>query len=168
LRGYDDAVNRAWAFLCETQRSDGRWESYWWTTDLQATTQAILLGRIVGSDACDACDRALAWCLERQRPEGNWLDDQFGVPSAMATALALVIVKGHDDRAFARGAAWLSGIGRGDGSWDAAPTLRIPPPWILDPTSFKAWRIDGLGSGVIVRDHHRTYTTATVIHALLS
>jgi len=100
--------------------------------------------------------------------EGNWLDDQFGVPSAMATALALVIVKGHDDRAFARGAAWLSGIGRGDGSWDAAPTLRIPPPWILDPTSFKAWRIDGLGSGVIVRDHHRTYTTATVIHALLS
>jgi hypothetical protein len=53
-----------------------------------------------------------------------------------------------------------------DGGWPSDPVLRIPPPDLVEPSSYRAWRADALGTGVVVRDQHRLFTTAACVSAL--
>jgi hypothetical protein len=44
--------------------------------------------------------------------------------------------------------------------------MRIPPPWTAKPDHQK-YRVDELGTGVIVHDHNHLFTTALCLSALV-
>ena len=165
--GEKEAAERAWHRLVSLQAPDGRWPSYWWTSDLVAAAQTSLLARELGTTGENSLARAIAWCERTQAPDGAWHDGLDGRPSAFATALALLVL-GRDGHARARerGVDWLLARQRRDGGWDGEPSLRLPPPWLLKPSEWSTWQIDGRGAGAIVRDASGAYTTATVLRAL--
>jgi len=163
---YPAAAERAWAHLAAIQQPDGRWRSYWWTSDLYATAQAVALARDLGQGE-EAVARARDWCLAEQAADGGWRDGRTGHPSAFATALALLVLAPDGSPvAVARGRDRLLAMRRADGGWDGEHALRLPPPWILDPREWDNWTPDALASGAIVRDAGGSYVTATALRAL--
>jgi squalene cyclase len=155
----------AWRYVSRRQREDGSWASYWWTTHHYPTLQAVALASDVGDQA--AAQRAAAWALREQDEDGGF--SAPGVPtSAFATAMSLSVLlraggRGcRVDRAVER----LLALQEADGGWSSHPIMRIPPPGLAEPDRQEAWRVDGLGTGVVVRDQHRTFTTAACVGAL--
>jgi hypothetical protein len=150
------AAAAAWRFVRAGQRPDGSWPSYWWTSPLYGTAQAVVLARRFGDDA--ALDRAAGWLLAR-RPGGQ------GPPGAFAAALSLSIllearVGGPPlDEALGE----LLALQADDGGWPSAPIMRVPLPGDVDPDR---WRPVRLGTGLVVADQHRTFTSAACIAAL--
>jgi Prenyltransferase and squalene oxidase repeat/Squalene-hopene cyclase C-terminal domain len=155
----------AWRYVSSRQRADGSWASYWWTTNHHPTLQAVALAIEVGDNT--AVKRAAHWTLREQGQDGGW--SAPGAPaSAFATALSLSIllrarVSGPPvDRAIQR----LLELQDADGGWPSHPIMRIPPPGLAEPDNHDSWRIDGLGTGVVVRDQHRMFTTSVCVGAL--
>jgi hypothetical protein len=131
-------ADSAWRYVRSRQRADGSWASYWWTSPLR-----------------------------EQGDDGGW--SAPGAPtSAFATALALsVLIRAgksgaHVDRSTER----LFALQDADGGWPSHPTMRIPPPGLVEPDSHDEWRTDALGTGVVIRDQHRTFTSALCLGAL--
>jgi squalene-hopene/tetraprenyl-beta-curcumene cyclase len=125
----------------------------------------VALASDVGDHA--AVRHAAAWALREQNKDGGWWAP--GVPtSAFATAMSLSVLlragarSPQVDRAVER----LLALQEADGGWPSHPIMRIPPPGLAEPDRHESWRVDGLGTGVIVRDQHRTFTTAACVGAL--
>jgi hypothetical protein len=155
----------AWRYVSSRQRPDGSWASYWWTTNHYPTLQAVALAAEMGAE--EAVKRAADWALREQCQDGGW--SAPGAPtSAFATALSLSVlvragVRGpHVDRAVER----LQALQDADGGWPSQPIMRIPPPDLAEPDDRDTWRSDELGTGVVVRDQHRTFTTSVCVGAL--
>lgn len=53
-----------------------------------------------------------------------------------------------------------------DGGWPGHASMRIPPTGVAEPEGYQSWRVDGLGTGVIVRDQNRLFTTAACVSVL--
>jgi squalene cyclase len=158
-------AERAWRYVERRQSADGGWSSYWWEGGHYPTLQAVALARALGDSA--ATVRAAEWALSEQLVGGAW-GVRGGEPSAFATALALSVLlpaREHSEAA-RRGLLALAALQDDDGGWPAHASMRIPPPHVVEPDGYGSWRIDGLGTGVIVRDHHRLFTTATCVGAL--
>lgn len=161
----DGAAEAAWRYVSSRQRANGSWASYWWTTHHYPTLQAVALASEVHDGA--AVRRAANWALREQGQDGGW--PAHGAPtSAFATALSLSVllragVSGpRVDLAMER----LLALQDADGGWPSHPIMRIPPPGLAEPDDHRSWRSDGLGTGVVVRDQHRTFTTAACVGAL--
>lgn len=155
----------AWRYVSRRQGEDGSWASYWWTTHHYPTFQAVALACEVGDHA--AVQRAAAWALREQDEDGGW--PAPGVPtSAFATAMSLSVLlrAGERGRAVDRAVERLLALQQADGGWPSHPIMRIPPPGLAEPGRHESWRIDGLGTGVVVRDQHRTFTAAACVAAL--
>jgi hypothetical protein len=96
----------------------------------------------------------------------------LGVPgpacSAFATALSLAVLvrSGGHGEAVERGLLALVSLQEGDGGWPAHAAMRIPPPHVAEPDDYSLWREDGLGAGVVVRDHQRLFTTSACVSTL--
>lgn len=155
----------AWRYVSLRQRPDGSWASYWWTTHHYPTLQAVALAIEMGDQA--AAKRAADWALREQGHDGGW--SAPGVPtSAFATALSLSVLlhAGVEGPPIDRATARLLELQHADGGWPSHPIMRIPPPWLAEPGDHRLWRLDGLGTGVVVRDQHRMFTTSTCLAAL--
>ena len=63
------------------------------------------------------------------------------------------------------GSSPLAGAQNADRSWPSALILRIPPPLTTDPGRRSKWG-SGAGTGVIISDQRRCFTTAAVLSAL--
>lgn len=162
---FSAAAELAWQYVAGRQVTDGGWRSYWWVERHYPTLQAVALGCTRGDT--DSVSRAVAWTLAQQRPNGCW-STTGGEQSAFATALSLAVlllVGGHDDAA-RRGLSPLVEMQQHDGSWPAHASMRIPPPHVAEPDGYESWRTDGLGTGVVVSDRHRLFTTAASVWAL--
>ncbi|MCY1047593.1 hypothetical protein OV208_40215 [Corallococcus sp. bb12-1] len=159
-------ASRAWSFLASRQRGDGLWHSYWWNTPLYPTSLACRLGLALG--AIPAVRRAAASVAAWQAREGGFGLRAGDPPCPFATALAVQVLRsaGAHDGALARGCRWLADHQQPDGAWDSEPVLCIPHPERLEPGPGDPWRVDALGTGVVLRDQHRLYTTATCVAAL--
>jgi hypothetical protein len=159
----------AWRYLRARQGPAGSWRSYWWVDDLYPTAQAVALARAAapGDDGRKAAARAAAWAAARQASDGSWASQADGA-SAFVTALGVVVLTSA--RGFAasaaRGVAALVGQQQADGGWASSPILRIPPPHVVEPDDVGHWREDALGTGVVISDRGRLYTTATALNAL--
>jgi len=169
------ALRAAWRFVRERQTDDGRWRSYWWTTPLYATCQAVAFARAQPTvqGAASAVRRAIRWTIETQRADGGWGPPRASSPRAFDTALGMMILSrgepGHAVRAaLLRARDCLRGMQLQSGRWPVEAILRIPPPSSVRPDNYRAWRRDELGTGVVVPDHHAAFTTATAIAALAS
>jgi squalene-hopene/tetraprenyl-beta-curcumene cyclase len=160
-----EGAEAAWRYVCTRQREDGSWASYWWTTHHYPTLQAVALASEVADHA--AAQRAVAWALREQAQDGGW--PAPGVPtSAFATAMSLSVLLRAGERGSPvdRAVERLLELQQADGGWPSHPIMRIPPPGLAEPDRQESWRIDGLGTGVVVRDQHRTFTTAACVGAL--
>lgn len=160
----------ALAFLEARRGDDGTWTSYWWNGLGYATYHAARTLLVAGRLSHGQLGGTHAALLARQRPDGGWSDGPAPGGGAFATAHAVLTLLLDPTRttgaAAARGVQWLLGHQRRDGSWRALPILRIPPPMVRDPGQLAAWRVDALGTGVLLADQHRLFTTAAALRAV--
>jgi squalene-hopene/tetraprenyl-beta-curcumene cyclase len=149
--GRSAEANAAWRYIRSRQRDDGSWSSYWWTSPHYATQQAVELAVSFGDH--DAVGIATGWVLRTQG-----LD-------AFATALSLSVLldAGMSGEAVEGAIAQLAALQEDDGGWPSHPIMRIPLPGDTDPDRRRLVRI---GHGIVVRDQHRTFTSAACVAAL--
>jgi hypothetical protein len=143
----DPRLGPALAFLHRSQGADGVWQSYWWSTFLYGT----------------------AWNLEVLARQGRAFDRErcrarlLAVPlDATSFELALLLRSLHALDEHGRDAAIVAELHRTqrpDGSWDAAPMLRV-----TDRRCHAPWQ--DASPGRLYGDGRRLLTTATVLGAL--
>jgi squalene-hopene/tetraprenyl-beta-curcumene cyclase len=158
-------ADAAWRYARARQRADGSWSSYWWTSPHYATLQAVELAVSLGDH--DAAGRAAEWAIRSQADDGAWSTPGVAT-SAFATALSLSVLLNAEAsrRPVDRAISTLAALQDDDGGWPSHPMMRIPLPSDADPDRRRRWRFGGLGRGVVVRDQHRTFTSAACVAAL--
>jgi squalene-hopene/tetraprenyl-beta-curcumene cyclase len=167
----DRAARAALDFLLASQSESGWWEAYWWDGRIYSTSLAVraLLTADPGAHLA-AVERAVDWMIGIQRPDGGWNNGVQGRSAAFQTALALLaLVDSGSEPALSaaeRGANWLLRNQLDDGSWKSCPILRVPDPDDLAPWTRSEWRTSNKGTGILVRDHRRVFTTATAFAGL--
>ena len=155
----------AWRYVRWRQRDDGSWGSYWWISPHYTTLQAVHLALVLGDD--DPVGRAAGWAARRQSDDGGW-SAPGAATSAFATALSLSVLLsagasgGRVEKAISR----LAALQDDDGGWRSHPIMRIPLPGDVDPDRRRRLRPGWVGRGVVVRDQHRTFTSAACVAAL--
>ena len=165
-------IQSALAYIRKQQESDGYWESYWWDGRVYGTCHAIKALQMAGLDKGDKrrCHKAVQWLLRVQLKNGSWNNGIAGNGRPFHTALAiqalLSIGESKIQEAVAKGINWLLQEQVDDGSWRSYAILRVPHPWTLFPWE-EHFLEQNNGTGVIVRDHLRQFTTATVLGALM-
>ncbi|MDB5868267.1 MAG: hypothetical protein JWP96_599 [Polaromonas sp.] len=138
----------AMRYLKSSQRPDGLWNSYWWTSCLYATQASLAFLDAAG-----------------ERPDAARLTASLGripAPAAFESALLLMCLALLGKAGQPLAAAHARGLQAGqlpDGSWPSRPMLRltarsIGEPWLLPE------------AGPVFSDEKRLFTTATVLAAL--
>lgn len=155
-------------YLLSKQQEKGQWEAYWWTSHVYSTSFAILA--LNGVDDL-AVFKACEWLVAEKGNFDYWINPATGNPSPFYTALALKGLFAADRYAYNesiyRGVLWLMDQQYDDGSWFSDRILRIPPPHVYHPDKeVRQWKHANFGTGVIVDDHNRIFTTATVYNFL--
>jgi squalene cyclase len=162
---FRDAAAAAWSYVRSRQRDDGSWHSYWWTSAHYPTLQAVRLARTFGDDG--PVTRAAEWALRAQLDDGGWAATGAAVsPFATALSISILACAGERGPCVARAVERLGALQEPDGAWPSHPMMRIPPPGVAEPDDHRGWRSDGLGTGVVIRDQHRLFTTAACVAAL--
>lgn len=146
-------------YLLAARDDSGGWTSYWWPGHSYNTffaLQALLMA--------EATDAAQPHALERSSGDGR----RRGVFETALRVLTLLLVPDDQaQRAAGTEVAWLLGCQRADGGWDSRPMLRIPPPTQEDVRALGAWSTDARrGSGVVIADPRRIFTSAAALWAL--
>ena len=156
-------------YLLKEEDKNGLWQCYWWKDYAYPTYQslrALIMGRVKELHFTLTCQTI----MNLQNKDGGWSSDNAGDSEVFTTAfniLTLMLFPSEDALASAgRGAAWLLETQKADGGWPSAPILRIPPPMVRQHNNVKKWHLDSLGTGVIIADQRRLFTTAAAIWAL--
>jgi hypothetical protein len=156
-------ADAAWRYVRARQRLDGSWSSYWWTSPHYATRQAVGLAALLEDRG--AVDRAADWALRRQAGDGTWsASDAASSAFATALSLSLLLNAGATGHPVECAVSRLAALQDDDGGWPSHPILRIPLPGDVEPDRRRRWRLGG--RGLVVRDHHRTFTSAACLAAL--
>jgi hypothetical protein len=145
------------------------WSSYWWTSDVYATSFAIQ-ALAHHPEIKSRCESPALWLAHEQETSGYWSNPATQEPSAFYTALAIKALHVHNakgfDKSIAKGVDWILKNQMTDGSWLTSRILRIPATDVLDPSTVKRWRKSSFGVNCIVDDHNRLFTTSTVLNTL--
>jgi squalene cyclase len=161
-------IQAACDYLLKEQEDSGEWRSYWWKGFAYPTYQALralAMARRLNNEMGEA----ITFLLSCQNEDGGWASCE-GDSEAFETAFSVLSVMLAPTMPtmdpVCRSISWLLDTQSDDGSWPSVPTLRIPPPMIRDVDSFGSWRIDEDGTGVIISDGARLFTSAAVLRAL--
>lgn len=156
-------------YLLNNQNKEGYWDSYWWTSPIYATSWAVqaLSEQLEYREQCaKACD----WMLKRQLDTGAWINPFTNEQSAFYTALAVKALVIYDSKKFAaeleKASSWLINQQTMDGSWQTSRILAIPATDVMKISEVTHWRKSSFGVNIVVDDHNRVFTTATVVNAL--
>jgi squalene-hopene/tetraprenyl-beta-curcumene cyclase len=158
-------------YLKERRSRSGLWQSYWWAGRSYCTFQALKAFAVAGRRAGHGKELADT-LLTQQKADGSWdhAADIAGPGNVFETAfaaLALLLLGEAKTRApVIKAVAWLVDAQREDGSWSSVPILRIPPPHVRDPATMAHWRRSDMGTGVIIADERRLFTSAAALWAL--
>jgi squalene-hopene/tetraprenyl-beta-curcumene cyclase len=132
-RSCDPAVARGLDYLLGEQESDGSWFGRWGTNYIYGTWSALLALNAARVDKrSPPIRRAVAWLIERQRPDGGWGEDggsywadaprgegKESTASQTAWALLALMSAGEvDNPAIARGVRYLLETQQPHGLWD--------------------------------------------------
>lgn len=167
-----ESILRALRYLSQERKESGVWRSYWWNGYAYSTYHA--LKALHWGDALTAQERreVAQHLLTLQRPDGSWSNrenlQQSGIAFETAfVILALLLSPGPEVlKAAEKAVKWLIACQNEDGSWPTAPILRIPPPRVKNPNDLKKWHLNREGTGVIIEDGLRLFTSAAVLWAL--
>lgn len=146
-------ADAAWRYVRSQQRADGSWSAYWWTSPHYTTLQAVELALSLGDHG--PVGRAAEWAIRGQADDGAF---------ATALSLSLLLAAGASGQPVERAISRLVTLQDADGGWPSDPIMRIPLPGDVDPDRRRRFRL--LGSGLVVRDQHRTFTSAACVAAL--
>jgi squalene cyclase len=166
----DEGIQKAAIYITAERNARGLWDSYWWKGYAYGTYQALKALSLCKALTAEIAENAANSLLSDQRYDGGWNDwsgiesEVFGTAFALSSLLLL-----QNDRALPsveRGMQWLVGQQRSDGSFPTAPMLKIPPPMVKDPAAVRRWRKDGMGTGVMIEDKRRIFTTSAALQVL--
>lgn len=192
----DEQRRAALGYLRRVQREGGKWRGYWWPNDSYPTAlaTAVLVDAESVAARASVLD-AVEWALSQFEENGSVLGAAFRTASPFATACCLRVLAAGDRltgsggrcdgvverrdatdggrweavNATARDALdWLSRQQNADGSWAASATLQVPPPDEPDPAAYDEYETGKPRVGGVHLDRERTFTTATVLEALLA
>jgi len=145
------------------------WKSYWWTSDIYATSFAIR-AFCSGSYTTEAAKKACDWLCINQHRNGSWWHTSRARENAFYTAHAVLALMHADFKKYKANIdaaiTWLVQHQTEDGSWKSDRILRIPSTGTLNPEDVKKWRNSSFGVNILVDDHNRVFTTSTVLNAL--
>ena len=165
-----ETIQKAAKFLLSKREKSGIWSSYWWKGYSYSTYHALKTLCMCRAILPSQKEETISFLLSQQREDGGW-NDAFGLNSEVfATAfvsLSLMLNPYHETlSAVHRGMSWLVKKQNIDGSWSTQPILRIPPSDITNPDFIQDWPRNRLGTGVIVADEERLFTSAAALWAL--
>lgn len=142
-------IKKAIQYLSKTQLSDGRWHSYWWNSDIYATSNAASVISDKNIYVKKACKYLSDECLN------------LSIPFYLALCLnGLMLCYEHYNKLIDKGVKKLIELQQNDGSWDSYPILMFPLPSDIQPWESKKRRDDD------TNDQNRTFTTATCLQTL--
>ncbi len=172
-----EEIRAALDYLRRQQNALGYWEAYWWDGRLYGTCQSVQALNKAGAAADEShCRLAMQWLLHQQLDDGSWSRDGKGqttgqpFPTALAVQALLELPDEAGRAAAARGVQWLLQEQVEDGSWCSYPILRMSRPWSHAPWTEAHVEVatENMGTGILVRDHQRLFTSATILNALLA
>ncbi|NQX54902.1 hypothetical protein HQN86_14870 [Pedobacter panaciterrae] len=162
---YDDTIG----YLLKQQHDEGYISSYWWTSPIYATSFSLMALSKTKKHA-DAAARMACWLSNIQNSDGCWYNPAVNEPSALYTALAMKALLQFNDKHYTeeiqKGAEWLLRNQTGDGSWPTNRVLLLPATNVIQLETVEQWRKSSFGVNVIIDDHNRVFTTATVLNTL--
>lgn len=168
-----DRVTRGLEYLLGKRTTEGVWRSYWWKGCAYSTFQALQALALAGIWSPSDALKVEQYFVARQLSTGAWGGNREPeeAPDAFETAFVLLALSMCNRPAVSfsveHGVKWLLSAQNEDGSWPSAPILRIPAPRVRKPDRARNWRLNGIGTGVIIRDEARLFTTAAVLWALI-
>lgn len=126
------AVQKAIAFLKETQEPEGCWFGRWGVNYVYGTWQAVCGLRLLGQDMNEAwIQKAGQWLKQVQQEDGSFGEtaDTYEDPSLKGKGpstpsqtawgtMTMLAIFGHDDEDVQRGVRWLCDTQLQSGSWD--------------------------------------------------
>jgi squalene cyclase len=164
----DEGIQKAAIYITAGRNARGLWDSYWWKGYAYGTYQALKALSLCKALTPEVAEKAADSLLSDQGDDGGWKSgsesEVFGTAFAILSLLLL-----QNDRALSsveRGVQWLVGQQMSDGSFPTAPMLKIPPPMVKGPAAVRRWRRDGMGTGVMIEDKRKIFTTSAALQAL--
>ncbi len=158
-------------WLMTLQSSDGIINSYWWRSPYYTTT--LLLRALSMRQEIlplKQVKKITQGMINKQLPDGGFGIEDSTIPDAFTTALSL--------ESFLRISEIDSSVEQQlcvnsllktqnyDGSWDGDYVLRIPAPFILNPSQVKSWSFEHGGGNSFVKDKDGLFATAMTCYAL--
>jgi len=169
LHSDQEIINKGCRFLTENQQSNKLWNSYWWQGNAYSTfhcLKTLLLAKHISiRDAKKVIDEVIS----RMSVEGYWVEsnnDSSLFSTALFLRTVLLLPDKKNLKAVSKCVDYLLQSQLTDGSWPSAPILRIPPPMITNPETLMQWKTGEMGTGVIIEDQNKLFTTATISSAL--
>jgi len=148
---------------------DIHWKSYWWTSNIYATSFAIR-AFCAGNYGTDVIEKGCDWLCLHQNENGSWWHLSQDRENAFYTAHAALALIHADFKKYKvnidAAISWLNQNQTEDGSWKSDRILRIPSTDTINPDNIKKWRNSSFGVNILVDDHNRVFTTSTVLNAL--
>ena len=160
-----DFRDGALEYLRQAQLPDGGWKAYWWCQPELVAALAAEAFVLAGNPYPQTLDRARSWAKGRLNARGAAATRERpgGSPFATAACLQTMLLAGEKlkpESAPSLALAWLLRSQRADGSWSPSAQVRTPPHEAEDPD------LDPKAN-VVAFDLNRTFTTATVLMALV-
>jgi len=166
----DSSIKKAVNFLLDKKEKNGLWKSYWWNGYSYCTYHAMKALYYSGALSNFGVSSIQTALIDSQNFDFGWSDknseDSEIFSSSLNIKSLLFIPNQESIRAAEKGINYILGKQNEDGSWSPDAYLRIPFPDTAIPDNFFSWKINGLGSGVMVADVNKLFTTVTALSAL--
>jgi squalene cyclase len=165
-----EIIRKAALFVKEQRLASFLWSSYWWQGQGYVTfhaTKALLQTRILSyREAAKTIHAVMEKVNLSKYGKGSGSTETL---FDMAYYLRTVLLRPQDNSigALEGVVGYLLENQQRDGSWPSEPILRIPRPMVEQPETETNWRENELGTGVIIKDDNRLFTTASVLSSLL-
>lgn len=166
-----ELIQNASSYLIKQKNNVGLWNSYWWKGYAYSTYHAMRALSMCRVLNINEVTKTVEFLLSNQQKEGGW-NDSFSMDSEVfGTAFVILSLLLYPNRktlsASKKGIYWLVNQQNLDGSWPTAPILKIPPPMVMNPDTIKEWRNNQMGTGVIIEDKGRLFTSSSALWALI-